>query len=102
MTLVQTESFSGRKIKYFGILATFNPCPQNQIFDQTKLKALADDKLNVTKMIISVFDRVENIVGNGKIIQAIQARRNEILFGQAIWAKQSWGGPEAYSPREKF
>ena len=35
--------------------------------DQTKLKAFADDKLNVTKMIISVFDIVENIVGKGEI-----------------------------------
>ena len=34
---------------------------------QTKLKAFADDKLNVTKKIISVFDRVENIVGKGEI-----------------------------------
>ena len=33
----------------------------------TKLKAFADDKLNVTKMNISVFDRVENIVGKGEI-----------------------------------
>ena len=40
-----------------------NPLPDNKILDQTKLKAFADDKLNVTKMIISVFDRVENIVG---------------------------------------
>ena len=32
-----------------------------------ELKAFADDKLNVTKMIISVFDRVENIVGKGEI-----------------------------------
>ena len=31
------------------------------------MKAFADDKLNVTKMIISVFDRVENIVGKGEI-----------------------------------
>ena len=35
---------------------------------QIKLKAFADDKkINVTKMIISVFDRVENIVGTGEI-----------------------------------
>ena len=39
----------------------------NKILDQTKLKAFADGKLNVTKMIISVFDRVENIVGKGEI-----------------------------------
>ena len=44
-----------------------NPLPDDKILNQTKLKALADDKLNVTKMIISVFDRVENIVGKGEI-----------------------------------
>ena len=44
-----------------------NPFPHNKILDLTKLKAFADDKLNVTKMIISVFDRVENIVGKGEI-----------------------------------
>ena len=40
---------------------------QHKILDQTKLKAFADDKLNVRKMIISVFDIVENIVGKGEI-----------------------------------
>ena len=44
-----------------------NPLPDDKILDQTELKAFADDKLNVTKMIISVFDRVENIVGKGEI-----------------------------------
>ena len=44
-----------------------NPFPHGKILDQTKWKALADDKLNVTKMIISVFDRIENIVGKGEI-----------------------------------
>ena len=39
----------------------------NKTLDQTKLKAFADDKLNVTKMMISVFDRVENIVEKGEI-----------------------------------
>ena len=45
----------------------FNPFPHDKILDQTKLKAFADDKLNVTKMIIPVFDIVENIVGKGEI-----------------------------------
>ena len=45
----------------------FNPFPQDKILGQVKLKAFADDKLNVTKMIISVFDRVENIVRKGEI-----------------------------------
>ena len=44
-----------------------SPFPPNKILDQTKLKAFADDKLNVTKMIISVVDRVENIVGKREI-----------------------------------
>ena len=54
------------------IQARFNPFPLDKILDQTNLKAFADGKLNVTKMIISVFDRVENIVGKGEIaLQAI-------------------------------
>ena len=35
-------------------------------FEWTKFKAFADDKLNVAKIMISVFDRVENIVGKGE------------------------------------
>ena len=45
----------------------FNSFPCDKILDQTKLKAFADDKLDVTKMIISVIDRVENIVEKGEI-----------------------------------
>ena len=50
--------------KPFFVLAFFffNPFPHDKTLDQTKLKTFADDKLNVTKMIDSVFDRVENIV----------------------------------------
>ena len=44
-----------------------SPFPHNKIWDQTKLKAFADEKLNATKMVISVFDRVENIMGKGEI-----------------------------------
>ena len=44
-----------------------NPFPHDKILGLTKSKAFADDKLNVTKMVISVFDRVENIVGKGEI-----------------------------------
>ena len=34
--------------------------------DWSKLKAFADDKINVTKMAKFVFDRVENMVGKGE------------------------------------
>ena len=51
---------------------SLHPLPDNKIFDQTKLKALADDKLNVTKMIISVFDKVGNMWEKEKLlVQAI-------------------------------
>ena len=39
----------------------FNPFSNDEILDETKLKAFADNKLNY-KNNISVFDRVENIV----------------------------------------
>ena len=45
----------------------FNPFPHDKVLGQTKLKGFADDKLNVTKMVISVFDRVEYMVGKGEI-----------------------------------
>ena len=44
-----------------------NPFPHDKILNQTKLKVFADDKLSVTKIIIPVYDRVENIVGKGEI-----------------------------------
>ena len=38
-----------------------NSLPNNKILDWFKLKAFAEDKLNVAKMLISVFDSVENV-----------------------------------------
>ena len=43
-----------------------NSSQNDKIFDVTKLKALADDTINVARMLISVFDRTENIVGKGE------------------------------------
>ena len=42
------------------------PLPHDKILDVIKLKAFVDDKTKVAKMTISVFDRVENLVGNGE------------------------------------
>ena len=44
----------------------FNPLPNYKILEVTKLKTFADDKLNVAKMMISLFDRVENTVAKGE------------------------------------
>ena len=43
-----------------------NSLPNDKILDMTKLKAFADDKLNVATIMISLFDRVENTVGKGE------------------------------------
>ena len=40
--------------------------PNDKILDMTKLKAFANNKLNVAIMMISLFNRVENTVGKGK------------------------------------
>ena len=47
-------------------LILFNALPNDRILNMTKLKSLADDKLKVSKMRISLFDRVENAVGKGE------------------------------------
>ena len=39
------------------------PFPNDRILDLTKLKIFADDKLNAVKMMIYVFNWVENTVG---------------------------------------
>ena len=40
-----------------------NSLPNDKFLDRTKLKAFADDKLNIAVMMISLIDRVENTVG---------------------------------------
>ena len=41
----------------------FNSLPNNKTSDVTELKAFADDIITVAQMMISVLNRVENIVG---------------------------------------
>ena len=43
-----------------------DPLSNDKFLDLTKLKAFADDKLNVAKMTTFLFDRAENIVGKGE------------------------------------
>ena len=44
----------------------FNPLPNNKILDVSKLKAFADNNLNVNRKLKFAFGRVENIVGKGE------------------------------------
>ena len=46
---------------------TINLLPTDKIVDLSKLKAIADDIIDVAKMIIYVFDREENIMGQPDI-----------------------------------
>ena len=48
------------------VLEWVNPLPNGKIFALTKMKAFADNKINVAKILISVFDRAENIVRKGE------------------------------------
>ena len=43
-----------------------NSLPHDKILAIPKLKTFADDKFDVDKMMISVFDKVVNIMGKGK------------------------------------
>ena len=47
-----------------GILV--NSLPNDKFLDWSKLKACADNKINVSEKLKFVFDRVENIVGKGE------------------------------------
>ena len=47
----------------FILCSRLNSLPKDSFLDWTKFKAFADNKLDVAKMIISVFERIENIVG---------------------------------------
>ena len=44
----------------------FNPLPNNNILDLTKLKAFAGNKVNFTEKLKFVIDRRKNIVGKGE------------------------------------
>ena len=47
-------------------LAAFNSLPSNNFLDMTKLKAFADNKINVTKQLKFVLEGIENSVGKGE------------------------------------
>ena len=47
-------------------LRPVNTLPNDKSLNLSKLKAYADEKLNILQMIEFVFDRIENIVGKGE------------------------------------
>ena len=61
--------------------------PNDKILDVTKLKAFADDKINIAQMMTSVYDSVENIVGKGENA----GYQHFVLFPQCL-QKASFSG----------
>ena len=82
-----TLSFPSFRSLHSYLQNQLNPLQDDKILDQTKLKAFADDKCNVTKMIISVLNRVENIVGKGEI-----ARYEQFLLFPQCFQKACFPG----------
>ena len=50
----------------FAVCNIFYSLPNDKILALSKLKVFAEDKLNAVKMVISLFDRIENTMGKGK------------------------------------
>ena len=50
----------------FTSLFAIKPLPKDNFFEWIKLKALAEDNLDITEIVIYVFNRVENILGKGE------------------------------------
>ena len=74
------------KINKCLIILRINPLPNDEILETTKSKAFAGDKLKVVKVMISLFDRVENTVGKGE-----NAVQHFLLFPQCIPKPSSLG-----------
>ena len=65
MTICQSGPYFLTENVYW-VDSVYNPLPNDKILDVTKLKAFADDKLNVATMMFSLYDRVENTAGKGE------------------------------------
>ena len=60
----QNNDFVFKVSLLFALL--FNPLPNDKMLDWSRLKAFADDKINVTQILKFVFERTKNILGKGE------------------------------------
>ena len=65
MILLSANSFTF-EVQKFVVKERVNPLPNCKILDWSKLKACADDEINVIEMMISLCNWVENFVGKGE------------------------------------
>ena len=66
--------------KILNHISWFNSLPNDKILDFPKLKALADDKINVTQKLNFAVGAVENIVGK----EEIAGYQHFLLFSQCF------------------
>ena len=64
-----------------------NYFPNDKILDLSKLKAFADNKINVTEIFKFLLERVENIVGKGE-----NAGYQHVLLFSQCFQKDSYTG----------
>ena len=81
------NSVKDHKMLDFSILEVLNSLPNNKIWTLTKLKEFADEKFIVAKMLIFLFDRVENIEGEGEN----GGYQHSLLFPQCFHTVSSIG-----------
>ena len=64
----KSQGLFGKGLKIYPVLTILrvNSLPNDKVLDWSKLKAFADDKINVTVNSKFFMGRVENIVGKGK------------------------------------
>ena len=60
------NTYTADRLKQGLVLERINPLLNDFFLDWTKSKTFAVNNLNVANILISVFDRVENIVGKGE------------------------------------
>ena len=74
-----------------GTIQIINPLPDDKILDLPKLKAFADDKLNVTHNVKVVFHRIVNVVGK----EENAGYQHFLLFPQCFQKAFSSSAPKA-------
>ena len=64
--LMSLHKNSHKLMSWLGIFSDANSFPNDKLLDWSKLKVLADDKMNVNQKQKFFFEWIENIVGKGE------------------------------------
>ena len=80
------------------VLFDLNSLANDKILDWSKLKAFADDKINLNKKLKHVLQRVENIEGKGEnagqpAFSPFPAMFPKAFFSRGVKRTTIWNGP---------